>query len=163
MIRRVCLFLILAVAVNLSICAIAQEHEHNEAAPAKANFDKAVMQQVWDAWCTLDPANSGKFYGKEKSHVFYDITPLQYHGWAEYEAGVKPVLAQWKSAKCKVNYDGQIREESPMMAWSASTVTLDAIKQDGKPEKLTVRWTAIWHKHGANWVIAHDHTSVPIQ
>ena len=153
--------LVVVFAVALSIAAVAQEHEH--AAPSPSTFDKAVMQQVWDAWCTLNPANAAKFYGKEKSHVFYDIAPLQYHGWAEYETGVKPVLAQWKSATCKVNYDGQIREESPMMAWTATTVNLDAIKQDGKPEKLVVRWTAIWHKHGANWVIAHDHTSVPAQ
>lgn len=159
--RRFWFLLVVALVVSLSICVAAQDKGHEQAAPAKAGFDKAVMQQVWDAWCTLDPKNVAKFYGKEKSHVFYDITPLQYHGWDEYEAGVKPVIAQWKSAKCKVNYDGQIREESPTMAWSASTVQMNAIKQDGSPDNMTVRWTAIWHKHGANWVIAHEHVSVP--
>ena len=158
--RRFWLFITFSLVIALSLSAVSQEH--HDATPGNANFDKAILQKVWDAWCTLDPANPAKFYGKEKSHVFYDITPLQYHGWAEYEAGVKPVLAQWKSAKCKVNYDGQIREESPTLAWSASTVQLDAVKQDGSPDNMTVRWTAIWHKHGANWVIAHEHVSVPV-
>ncbi len=159
MMRRLCLFVMLALAVNL--CAVAQDHQHESAPSGKSGFDKAIMQQLWDAWCTLDTKNPAKYYGKEKSHVFYDIAPLQYHGWAEYEAGVKPLLAQWKSAQCKVNYDGQIREESPMMVWTATTVNLDAVKQDGSPDKMVVRWTAIWHKHGSNWMVAHEHVSVP--
>lgn len=161
--RRFCLLFVVALVLNLSLCAVAQEKESHEMAPAKSSFDKAVLQKVWDGWCTLDPANVAKYYGKEKAHVFYDVSPLQYHGWAEYEAGVKPLLAQWKSAKCKVNYDGQIREETPNMAWSASTVDMDVVTKEGKEQKMTVRWTTIWHKHGANWVIAHEHVSAPMQ
>ena len=59
MTHRVCLFLILAVAVCLSTTAIAQEHDHQSAAPAgKSTFDKALLQKVWDAWCTLDQKKS---------------------------------------------------------------------------------------------------------
>lgn len=162
MARRLCLSLICGFALTFPLTIVAQQQGHPMDTPAKASFDKAILQQVWDAWCTLDPANVAKYYGKEKDHVFYDITPLQYHGWAEYEAGVKPVLAQWKSGKCKVNYDGQIRQESPTVAWSASTVDMDVVTKEGKAQKMTVRWTAIWHRHGANWIIAHDHTSAPL-
>jgi hypothetical protein len=162
MARRVCLFLILAVGVSLT--ALAQEHkDHAPARDAKSRFDKAMLQKVWDAWCTLDPKNPAKYYSHEPNHPFYDIAPLKYNDWAEYEAGVKPVLAQWKSAKCKVNYDGIIHSETPTMAWSASTVDLDYVTQDGKTGKMTLRWTAIWHKHGNDWIIAHDHTSAPMQ
>lgn len=161
MMRRFSLLLVLAVAVSL--CAMAQDNEKHEAAPAKSGFEKAILQQVWDAWSTLDPANAAKFYGKEKAHVFYDVAPLQYHGWAEYEAGAKPMLATWKSMKAKVNYDGQIREETPSMVWTATTVDVDIVQKDGKEQNVKMRWTAIWHKHGANWVIAHEHVSVPMQ
>ena len=160
MMRRLSLLLIFAVAVT--VCGFAQEHEH-ESAAMKSGFDKAIMQQVWDAWATLNPANPAKFYGKEKAHVFYDVAPVKYQGWAEYEAGVKPMLASWKSMKAKVNYDGQIREETPNMVWTATTVDLEYVDKDGKEMKAPVRWTAIWHKHGANWVIAHEHVSVPMQ
>jgi ketosteroid isomerase-like protein len=161
--RRFRLLLVGALVLTPSLYAVAQEKESHEMTPAKATFDKAVLQKVWDGWCSLDPANAAKYYGKEKAHVFYDVAPLQYHGWAEYEAGVKPMLAQWKSAKCKVNYDGQIREETPTMAWSASTVEMNIVTKEGKEQNMTVRWTAIWHKHGANWVIAHEHVSAPMQ
>ncbi len=158
--NRVCLFLALAVAVSLSVAALAQEHEHGA---AKSTFDKAIMQKVWDAWDTLDLANPAKFYSHETNHIFYDVAPLQYHSWSEYEAGAKPLLASWKSLKSKVNYDGMIHPESPNMVWTTSTVDMDIVTKDGKNQKMTVRWTAIWHKHGDAWMIAHEHVSAPMQ
>lgn len=160
MTRRVCLLLILVISVSL--VAVAQDHHANMPA-GKSDFDKAILQKVWDAWSTLDPANSSKFYSHEPDHVFYDVAPLQYHSWAEYEAGVKPLLAGWKSMRAKVNYDGIVHAESPNMVWSATTVEMDVVTKEGKSKKMTARWTAIWHKHGNHWMIAHEHVSVPMQ
>ena len=162
MTSRVCLFLVLAIAVCFSTTAIAQEH-HAAAPAGRSTFDKAMLQKVWDAWCTLDPRNPAKFYSHEPNHPFYDIAPIKYDNWSEYESGVKNVIGDWKSAKAKVNYDGIIHQESPTTVWSASTVDFEWVDKDGKDQKATVRWTAIWHKHGNNWMIAHDHTSVPMQ
>lgn len=161
MTRRVCISFVLAVASCLTLSLAAQEHGH--ATKAKSTFDKAIMQQVWDAWDTLDPANAEKFYTHEPNHTFYDVAPLQYHNWSEYENGVKSVLAGWKSLKSKVNYDGMIHSESPAMTWTTSTVDMETVTKDGKSQKMTVRWTAIWHKHGNQWMIAHEHVSVPMQ
>ncbi|MDT8069677.1 MAG: nuclear transport factor 2 family protein [Terriglobia bacterium] len=161
MIRRVSLFLTLAVAICLAFTVVAQQHEHE--AKAEAGFDKTIMQQVWDAWGTLDPANPAKFYSHEPNHTFYDVAPLQYHSWAEYENGVKPLLAGWKSMKPTVNYDGMIHSESPTMTWTTSTVDMDVVTEDGKDQHMKVRWTAIWHKHGNQWLIAHEHVSAPMQ
>lgn len=161
MTRRVCMSLLLAVASCLTMSLAAQEHGHTT--KAKSTFDKAIMQQVWDAWDTLDPANAAKFYSHEPNHTFYDVAPLQYHNWSEYENGAKSVLAGWKSLKSKVNYDGMIHSESPTMTWTTSTVDMDTVTKDGKTQKITVRWTAIWHKHGNQWLIAHEHVSVPMQ
>ncbi len=163
MTRRVCLFLILAVAVSLTTAAVSQEHKDHVATPAKSGFDKAIMQKVWDAWCTLDPKNPAKYYSHEPNHTFYDIAPLKYDNWAEYEEGVKKVIGDWKSAKAKVNYDGMIHSETPNMTWTATTVEMEWVDKDGKGQKGTVRWTAIWHKHGKDWMIAHEHVSMPIQ
>ena len=161
MTRRACLPLVLVFSTCLSLSLIAQEHEH--AATATSGFDKAILQQVWDAWDTLDPANPAKFYSHEANHIFYDVAPLQYHNWSEYENGVKKVFADWKSLKSKVNYDGMIRSESPTMTWTTSTVDMDVVTKDGKNQKMTARWTAIWHKHGNQWLIAHEHVSLPLQ
>ncbi len=161
MTRRACLPLVLVFATCVSLSLSAQQHE--QATKTKSTFDKAIMQQVWDAWDTLDPANPAKFYSHEPNHIFYDVAPLQYHSWSEYESGVKNVFAGWKSLKSKVNYDGIIRSESPAMTWTTSTVDMDVVTKDGKTQKMTARWTAIWHKHGNQWLIAHEHVSLPQQ
>src|SRR5262249_24045296 len=53
--------------------------------------DKAYMQKIWDGWSTLDPANVAEFYASGP-HTFFDITPLKYSGWEEYQKGVTKAL-----------------------------------------------------------------------
>ena len=53
--------------------------------------DKAFLQKIWDGWSTLDTANVDKFYASGP-HTFFDIAPLKYNSWDEYEKGVKVVL-----------------------------------------------------------------------
>src|SRR6202040_893951 len=79
-----------------------------EAKSTSAVPDKALMQKVWDAWMTMDPANPAKYYAKGAGHVFYDITPLKYNSWEEYETGVKQVLAGFQSIKATVNDDAEV-------------------------------------------------------
>jgi len=48
--------------------------------------DRAFMQKIWDGWSTLDPANVAKYYATGP-HAFFDIAPLKYASWDEYQAG----------------------------------------------------------------------------
>jgi len=73
--------------------------------------DKAALQKIWDGWSTLDPANTAKFYATGP-HTFFDIAPLKYNSWDEYDKGVKGVLAGYKSAKFTVNDDAAIHSRS---------------------------------------------------
>ncbi len=50
--------------------------------------DKAYLQKIWDGWSTLDPANVAKYYATGP-HTFFDIAPLKYNSWDEYEKGAK--------------------------------------------------------------------------
>jgi len=135
---------------------------HTGAKPV-AKLHKAVLQEVLDAWCSLKPENAAKFYGKGPEHVFYDLAPLKYNGWAEYEKGATQLLSDFKSAKCKVNDDAQIHNAGDW-AWATATAQMDFVAKDGQPQSFEVRWTTIWHNHGgANWLIAHEHVSVPMQ
>ena len=54
--------------------------------------DKAYMQKIWDGWSTLDTANVAQYYASGP-HTFFDIAPLKYNSWDEYQAGVKSVVA----------------------------------------------------------------------
>ena len=82
--------------------------------------DKAYLQKIWDGWSTLDPANVAKFYATGP-HTFFDIAPLKYDSWDEYEKGVKAVLAGYKSAKFTVNDDAHIHPNGDLV-WATSTV-----------------------------------------
>ncbi len=121
--------------------------------------DKALMQEIWDGWSTRDPANVANFYAKGP-HVFFDIAPLKYNSWAEYEQGVKGVLAGFSTLKCTVNDDAQIHPHGKLV-WGTATVHETDTKTDGSKGEGDFRWTVVWEKEGGQWLIVHEHVSVP--
>jgi ketosteroid isomerase-like protein len=133
-------------------------------APAKAAGgapDKALMQKVWDAWSTLDPANAAPFYSSGP-HVYFDIAPLKYGSWEEYQKGVVAVLADFKTAKLTVNDDAELHAAGPIY-WGTATVKEDATMKSGKREMGNFRWTVVFQKENGKWLIVHEHISVPTQ
>ncbi len=128
---------------------------------AGAAPDKAYMQKIWDGWSTMDPANVAKFYATGP-HTFFDIAPLKYGSWDEYQAGVKGVLAGYKSAKFTVNDDAAVHPQGDVM-WGTATVKEEMTTKAGKIEMGNFRWTAIWANEDGKWLIVHEHVSVPLQ
>ena len=123
--------------------------------------DKAHLQKIWDAWSTLDPANAAQFYASGP-HVFFDLAPLKYGSWEEYQKGVVAVLADFKTAKLTVNDDAEIHAAGPIY-WGTATVKEDATLKSGKREMGNFRWTVVFEKENGKWLIAHEHISVPAQ
>jgi len=123
--------------------------------------DKALMQKIWDGWATFDPANVAQFYAKGQ-HVFFDIAPLKYNSWDEYQQGVKNVIAPYQSATFTVNDDAYIHSAGQLV-WATATVKSDMTEKSGKHDLGTFRWTVLWQKHGGQWLIVHEHISAPLQ
>jgi ketosteroid isomerase-like protein len=123
--------------------------------------DKAHLQKIWDAWSTLDPANPAQFYASGP-HVFFDLAPLKYANWEEYQKGVVAVLADFKTAKLTVNDDAEIHAAGPIY-WATATVKEDATMKSGKREMGNFRWTVVFEKENGKWLIVHEHISVPAQ
>jgi ketosteroid isomerase-like protein len=123
--------------------------------------DKAYMQKVLDGWSTLDPSDAAKFYAAGPG-TFFDITPLEYSSWEDYEAGVRKVVANYQSIKFALNNDAVVHAEGDC-AWGTATIKEDALLKSGKRELATLRWTVIWEKRDVKWLIVHDHTSEPLQ
>ncbi len=123
--------------------------------------DKAYLQKIWDGWATLDPANAAKFYAAGP-HVFFDIAPLKYNSWAEYEKGAKNVLAGYKSAKFTVNDDVEIHPHGDLV-WATSTVADEMTNKSGKVEMGNFRWTVVFGNEEGKWLIVHEHISAPLQ
>lgn len=128
---------------------------------ATSGPDKAYMQQIWDGWATLDPSHVAQFYAAGP-HTFFDIAPLKYESWDEYQVGVKKIFAGYKSASFTVNDDATVHRQGDW-AWGTATVKEDMTTTAGKREMGTLRWTVLWQKQNAKWLIVHEHVSVPQQ
>lgn len=148
--------------VLLLFATLSFAQDKKPAAKAAAGApDKAYLQKIWDAWSTLDPANPAPFYAPGP-HVFFDIAPLKYDSWDEYQKGVVAVLAGFKSAKLTVNDDAQIHTAGPVV-WATATVKEDAVMKSGKREMGNFRWTVLFEKQNGKWLIIHEHISEPLQ
>jgi ketosteroid isomerase-like protein len=124
------------------------------------DLDNAYLQKIWDGWATLDAAGQKQYYA-QGAHVFFDIAPLKYASWDEYQAGVSKVLAAYKSGKCKVNDDVQIHKSGDDR-WVTATVAFELAQKSGKIEMGTFRWTAVFEKQDGKWLIVHEHVSEPL-
>jgi ketosteroid isomerase-like protein len=123
--------------------------------------DKAYMEKVWDGWSTLDPANVAKFYASGP-HTFFDIAPLKYDSWDEYQKGVQGLAARYKSAKFTMNDDIAVHPHGDLV-WATATIKEEMTTQAGKIEMGHFRWTVVWENQDGKWLIVHEHVSEPIQ
>jgi len=147
--------------LTLALCVSAQTKKAAAKKMAVPAPDKAFLQQIWDGWATLDPANTAKFYGTGPN-TFFDIAPLKYNSWEEYEKGVKGVLAGYKSAKFTVNDDAAIHADGNIV-WATATVKNEMTSKAGKVEMGNFRWTVVFENAAGKWLIVHEHVSAPLQ
>jgi len=143
----------------LSLSASAQTKKSPMKKPTGPAPDKAYLQKIWDGWSTLDPANTAKFYATGP-HTFFDIAPLKYGSWDEYEKGVKGLGAAYKSAKFTVNDDLAIHSQGDLV-WATATIADQMTTTAGKVEMGNFRWTVIFENEDGKWLIVHEHVSEP--
>ena len=150
---------ILTFVVLLTSLAFAKTKAANAAVPP--NY-KAMMQAEYDLWSTGDPSKVAPMFAKDADLIFFDITPLKYNGWAEYEKGVEVVFKDYQSLKCTVNDDAH-GGRSGNQAWTAGTISVHGVKKDGSVDDFSMRTTEVWEKRGGKWLIIHEHASVPMK
>jgi ketosteroid isomerase-like protein len=131
----------------------------NKVAVESATVDKAYLQKIWNGWATLDAAGQKQYYA-QGPHVFFDVSPLKYGSWDEYQSTVSKDLADYKAARFSVNDDAQIHKSGDAY-WVTATVASDMTRKSGKREMATFRWTAIFEKQNGKWLIVHEHVSEP--
>jgi len=120
-----------------------------------------MAKKVWNGWNSLNPDNTAPFYSRGQ-HTFFDVAPLRYSSWDEYSSGVRKEFADYKAAKFIVNDDLEIHPAGDY-AWGTSTVKFDMTRTSGKRELGQFRWTVVWHKQDGQWLIVHEHVSVPAE
>ncbi len=121
---------------------------------------RETLQRLYIAWSDLDPAKAAPFYAKEADLVFFDIAPMKYTSWSEYSAGVPDAFAPYKSGKFILNDDLRVHRQGSL-AWATGTWQADLIKKAGGSEHMDGRYTAVLEKRGKEWLVVHEHMSVP--
>jgi ketosteroid isomerase-like protein len=154
---------ILIVVVLLSTLTFAKTKKSGDttASPAPPDY-KAMMQAEYDLWSTMDSAKVAPKFATDADLIFFDIEPLKYNGWSEYQKGVMKVFEPYSTMKCTVNDDVH-GGRSGNMAWTAGTVNCHAQKKDGGVDDLVLRTSEIYQKRGGKWLIVHEHASVPMK
>jgi ketosteroid isomerase-like protein len=160
MLKRVLTVSLCLLALTLSGFAQTKKSAMKKSASGPAP-DKAHLQKIWDGWATLDPANVAQYYATGP-HTFFDIAPLKYSSWDEYDKGVKGVLAGYKSAKFTVNDDADIHSHGDLV-WATATVKEEMTSNAGKVDMGNFRWTVVFENEEGKWLIVHEHVSAPLQ
>ena len=158
MLKRLFTVSLCLLALTLSVSAQTKKSPMKKV--AGPGPDKAYLQKIWDGWSTLDTANVAKYYAAGP-HTFFDIAPLKYGSWDEYEKTVKTDLAGYKSAKFTVNDDATIHAHGDLV-WATATVAEQMTTTAGKIEMGNFRWTVIFENEDGKWLIVHEHVSEPI-
>lgn len=154
--KRLLTLLICVLALNLAAFAAPKK-----AAASGPGPDKAYLQKVLDGWSSLNPADMAQYYATD-DRLFFDIAPVKYNSWSEYQTGVTELLKGYKSLKLTMNDDVQIHREGNL-TWAVATLKEEAVTGTGKHELSTLRWTVILEKQPTGkWLITHEHTSAPL-
>ncbi|HEY3027939.1 MAG TPA: nuclear transport factor 2 family protein [Pyrinomonadaceae bacterium] len=149
--------IILTAALLTCLAAVAygQKSARND-----AEF-KALSDRYFAAWSSLNPDNAAPLYAKDADLIFYDIVPLKYTGWAEYDKGVRGVLGGFESLKLTPNGDLKATRRGNV-AWTTVTFHLSAKLKSGGQMETDGRHTAIRERRGGKWLIVHEHFSAPL-
>lgn len=124
--------------------------------------DKAMLAKVMNGWASLNPDNVTAYYDQSSRLPFYDVAPLKYDTFAAYMAGSKDMFATLGSLKFTMNDDAAVHPAGSNWAFSTATMHMRMEDKSGKATEVDCRWTAVWQRKGANWVIVHEHFSAPL-
>ena len=146
--------LIAGLALSLPTAAAAPATEEAKIRALEAQFAAAFNAKDADAIM--------KVYVPNESLVVFDVVPpRQYVGanayrrdWQDFFAHVKGPL-KFEISDLGVTTDGRL-------GYSHSIQRVSGTDSKGQPIDLTVRVTDVYRKINGNWLIVHEHVSVPV-
>lgn len=152
-----------------AICLLAAVFAPSQTKPGAAQKQRAgadtevrtTLERLYAAWSDLDPAKAAPFYAKDPDLTFFDVAPMKYDGWWEYAAGVPKAFAAYRSGKFTLNNDLRVHRHGNL-AWATATWQGELTKKDGGNEHMEGRYTAVLEKRGEDWLLIHEHMSVPL-
>jgi ketosteroid isomerase-like protein len=123
---------------------------------------RRLIEGYCAAWSSGNAEAPARFYAKDNGLVFYDLAPFAYHGWKEYHDGAqRELFANMASGSLVPGRDLKVTRRGTL-AWTTVSMHFSEKTRDGKTTETQVRYTGIWEKRGANWLLVHEHLSTPM-
>lgn len=124
-----------------------------------------LEKRLWDGWSKdLKSKDAAPFYSKKPGTLHFDISPLKFTGWTEYEVESQKALPpEGGSAKVEIADDFQVMKPSPNLAIVMFTWKATFFRPDGtaRGPASAGRETDVWEKEAdGQWRITHQHLSV---
>jgi len=125
-------------------------------------MNKKLVERYYAAWNSLNTEAPASFDAKDADLVFFDVMPLKYRGWREYQKGVQKIFFDKISAgKLTPNNDLKITRRGDV-AWMTLTFRLSFTLKSRETSKMVCRHSAIWVRRRGQWLIVHEHISAPL-
>ncbi|HVW67348.1 MAG TPA: nuclear transport factor 2 family protein [Steroidobacteraceae bacterium] len=129
------------------------------ATPAEVAEFKTLETKLWEAWNErLRPADAAPFYSKDPRNIYFDLSPLKFTGWAEYERVATQALAGGGHAETKINDDFTVIKSGAIVI-TAFTFHADFMGSNKVKNGFDGRETDVWTKEHGKWMIIHQHMS----
>lgn len=153
---------IVAVLMTATLATTSPAHALEHVTPKEKAFFKNLEVRLWKAWNTrLRPADAAPFYSKNPNNLYFDLAPLKFKGWAQYQRVASKALAGGGHAKTHIDNDFTVIKNGDLVV-TAFTFHVAFYGPKGVPHSLAGRETDVWTKHHGRWLIIHQHMSVPM-
>jgi uncharacterized protein (TIGR02246 family) len=163
----------LCAALALSLCVSSAALAAETAAPAKADAaapaakgpsDREQIKALEDGFAAAfnakDVDKIMAVYAKKGLFVFDAIPPRAYVGWDAYKKDFEGFFKDGFPGQIKFTLSDLSIVTGGSMAYSHSIQTVEA--PGNAIPKMTVRVTDVYRKSGGQWLIVHEHVSVPV-
>jgi len=141
----------------------ALEAKAAEAAAKDVADIKALEDKFIKAFNAKDVNAIMSLYVPDSSLLVFDVAPpRQYVGAVAYKKDWEEMLGLFPGAVTATLSDGDVTATGGDVAWGHSIQSVSGKMKDGKKLEFTVRVTDGYKRVNGQWLIAHEHVSVPV-
>jgi ketosteroid isomerase-like protein len=150
------LFAVAALAIGIGVGTVVQAASGDEASIRALESSLATAAMAKDVNAIM------KVYMPGESLVVFDVVPpREYVGAKAYAKDWSDFLGMFKGP-LKFEIGDLSVSVSGTMGFSHSIQRITGTDSKGQPVDLTVRVTDVYRKIKGNWLIVHEHVSVPV-
>jgi ketosteroid isomerase-like protein len=135
----------------------------------ECDFFKARVIDYHAAWSpgreTFDIRKTEPYYSKSSELTAYDVVDTNgvIKGWENYKAELLQIMQGWLDFNISLTKpDVEVFRHGDIV-WTTSTFQIKGMLQNGQSLEAIGRTSLVWkHQDDGNWLIVHEHSSVPI-